>query len=135
MNNPAAALHHFLYFSQLAPDESPTCVADILRTARAFNAHHDLTGVLIFDGLRFCQYLEGERQTVLPLLEVIKLDPRHVDVVVRSCAPIQIRLFDRWSMAYAHDAEGEVLVRLADAEAHLLMPRLQELLPALDAEA
>lgn len=135
MGISASTLEHFFYFSRLAPTASAACIADILRTARPFNARHELTGVLIFDGSRFCQYLEGGREAVKTLLKAIMQDPRHVDIEVRTSGAISARLFDRWSMAYAHDAEGEVLNRLAEAETHLLIERLQSLLPKLDAEA
>lgn len=48
-----------VYSSQLAPSVPAECVADIVRTARQFNAAHGITGLLVFDGQRFCQYLEG----------------------------------------------------------------------------
>ncbi len=137
MSNTEFPLHHFLYFSRLAPDQSPACVAAILRVSRVFNARHQLTGLLIFDGLNFCEYLEGASEPVMTLLDRIKRDVRHVDLDIRSCAAIPARLFDHWSMAYSHETHddgGSVLDRLTGTQTHLLPERLKAVLPELDTE-
>jgi hypothetical protein len=48
--------------------------------------------------------LEGPLSAVQSTFERIKRDPRHVDVSVLSCKPIENRNFARWSMAYAETA-------------------------------
>ena len=53
------ALYEVLYVSTLAPDQPLQVVAEIAAHARPANASMDITGLLIFDGQRFCQQLEG----------------------------------------------------------------------------
>lgn len=55
--NPA--LYEVLYVSTIAPDQPLSVVAEIAGRARVVNAELGITGLLIFDGQRFCQQLEG----------------------------------------------------------------------------
>lgn len=66
-----------LYISRLAPHTTPACVAEIVRNARQRNQAQGIGSLLVFDGLRFCQYLEGEARAVEALAERIRKDPRH----------------------------------------------------------
>ena len=76
------ALYEVLYVSTLAPDQPLQVVAEIAAHARPANASMDITGLLIFDGQRFCQQLEGPQKAVLKLMERIGDDTRHVNVEV-----------------------------------------------------
>ena len=72
-------LQCFMYHSELAPTAELSCVADIVKTARDFNQLHAITGVLIFDGQRFAQYIEGEAQAIDFLIGQLARDPRHIN--------------------------------------------------------
>ena len=61
----SSALYEVLYVSTLAPDQPTAVVAEIAAKARQVNAELDVTGLLIFDGQRFCQQLEGPQKAVL----------------------------------------------------------------------
>ena len=74
--NFATKLYEVLYVSTIAPNEAVSIVAEIAGKARLFNSEHDITGLLIFDGMRFCQQLEGSSKQVLALMERITQDPR-----------------------------------------------------------
>jgi len=56
---PAPALSEILYCSELAPDLPPDTVASIVARARVRNGELGITGLLVFDGQRFCQHIEG----------------------------------------------------------------------------
>lgn len=71
--------YQLLYLSRLVPEVSPTCVAEIVRGARMLNASRHIGSLLVFDGWRFCQYLEGETAEVIALAERIRMDARHTD--------------------------------------------------------
>jgi hypothetical protein len=73
----AEGLYEILYTSELAPEVSVTAIADIVRRARLRNAAHGITGVLVFDGGRFCQYVEGPPSAVHELAQRIAHDGRH----------------------------------------------------------
>ena len=70
----------------------------ILRVAREFNALHGITGLLIFNGTRFLQRLEGVDESIDELVERIRADPRHSGFEVRHEGPIAVRSFPEWSM-------------------------------------
>jgi hypothetical protein len=70
-------LYELLYTSEMALEESPTCVASIIRVSRANNELVSITGLLVFDGLHFCQYLEGPRDAVLRLADKIATIPAY----------------------------------------------------------
>ena len=55
-------LYEVLYVSTIAPDAPVSVVANIARTARVFNAAHDITGLLIFDGQRFASSLKAGKR-------------------------------------------------------------------------
>ena len=121
-----------VYTSVLAPTADVLGFADTIRRARSYIREHGITGILVFDGERFCQYLEGERQKVLELVAKIEADPRHHQFVVLHQATIgPRRRFGDWHMAYALDTQGAVLEAVANASgssaAALLLQRVPEL--------
>ena len=63
-----SAVHEILYCSVLAPDQPIGIVGRIVSQARARNAQHRITGLLVFDGLRFCQHVEGSHDDVVALM-------------------------------------------------------------------
>lgn len=94
-------LQRFFYHSQLSDQFDASCVSAIIKTARVFNAVNGITGVLVFDGERFCQYVEGPQAAVQSLVERIEHDPRHTGFTTLLDAPWSgPRVYDGWSMAY-----------------------------------
>lgn len=123
----------FLYTSRLASDAGIDCVADIVKTARAFNSENHITGVLIFDGERFCQYIEGPKASLDALIQRIAADSRHCEFNPQYRQNTgNRRLFANWSMAYAMVEDEEILQELSMLEGENAMGRLNEMLPLLD---
>ena len=110
--NLGPALYEVLYVSTLAPDQPLSVVADIAAKARQVNAQHDITGLLIFDGQRFCQQLEGVKKPVLKLIERIRDDPRHVNVEVLHHGMLAARRFRQFSLAFSNVEDEDALARL-----------------------
>jgi len=132
MNEP---LYQLIYVSVIAPDAHPTCVADIIRTSRANNSLHGITGLLVFDGGRFCQYIEGAEDVVRRLSDAICEDPRHEQFIVLHEGPFDgPRLFSDWSMGYALSHEEGSLPGLALLRGLPAIAGLQGLIPVLDLE-
>ena len=73
----------------------------LLRAGRAKNVKLGISGSLLFTGSRFAQLIEGQEATVHGLLDVIRLDTRHRDLVVLDHWSIKRRLFENWALAYA----------------------------------
>ena len=96
-------------------------LAEIAAKARQVNAELDVTGLLIFDGQRFCQQLEGPQKAVLKLIERIRNDPRHVNVEVVHNGPLAGRRFQQFSLAFSTVEDADALARMErlDGEAAL----------------
>ena len=97
----SSSLYEVLYVSTIAPDAPVSVVAGIAAKARISNQQRGITGLLIFDGQRFCQQLEGTQKQVLSLVERIRLDPRHIDVNVVHHGPLAVRRFKQFDLGYA----------------------------------
>ena len=114
--NSATKLYEALYVSTIAPDEPVSIVADIAGKARTFNAEHDITGLLVFDGMRFCQHLEGGAKQVLALMERIVQDIRHTKVELLHHAALPERRFKNFSLGYATVDDEDALGQLERLE-------------------
>ena len=94
----------------LAPEGlSPAIVGAIVAHARARNAERGITGLLVFDGYRFCQHFEGPRHATVKLMDRIGEDPRHTHVRVVYEGPLARRRYQRasrWAWTDADDHEG-----------------------------
>lgn len=125
-------LYELLYTSEMALEESPTCVANIIRVSRVNNALQSITGLLAFDGIHFCQFLEGPRDAVLRLMDKIANDPRHILLEIQEEGISSgERRFPNWSMGYALSQSEEALPEIAKPDIRSPIERLQLLLPSL----
>ena len=97
-------IHRLVYTSRnLIPgteDEQVAIVSQILETSQRNNAKVGVTGALLFNSGSFAQVLEGPRAAVEATFERIQRDPRHSDVSVLQCEPVESRGFPTWSMAF-----------------------------------
>lgn len=87
------------YISSAANDVRDTQVREILERSRVNNAAADVTGLLLYDGRRFLQCLEGEASSVEAIYERIRVDPRHKAAVILNSTKIAQRAFGKWAMA------------------------------------
>jgi hypothetical protein len=108
----STALYEVLYVSTLAPEQPLSVVAEIAGRARQRNAELDVTGLLIFDGQRFCQQLEGPQKVVLKLIDLIRTDARHVNVEVLHHGPLAGRRFQQFSLAFSTVEDVDALARM-----------------------
>ena len=116
--NLGPALYEVLYVSTLAPGQPLGVVAEIAARARVTNGQLDITGLLIFDGQRFCQQLEGPQKAVLKLMERIGDDTRHVNVEVVHHGLLQARRFREFSLAFSTVEDEEALARMEQLDGH-----------------
>ena len=80
---------------------SESDLIDLLHTARQNNAKRDITGILLFDGTcNFIQVLEGPKEQVFDLFDIIKQDGRHADVYQLGCRDVTQRTFESWQMGF-----------------------------------
>lgn len=131
MENPTD-LHEVLYLSTLAPGAPLKVISDIASKARKANEAMGITGLLVFDGMRFCQHLEGRRKDVLALTERIGKDPRHVGVDILYHGPLAHRRFRRFGLGYTAVDDVDVLARLRDAGSEQALSQFLALVSTLD---
>lgn len=88
------------YISSASPDLLEDDIVALAQKAADFNATHEITGLLLYNGLNFLQFLEGQEAAVTDLFAAIVLDPRHAGVVKILQEPISERAFPGWGMRY-----------------------------------
>ena len=115
MTEPARPRIYSLIYRSFArpPWIAQDALDDISREARAFNARHGLTGVLIFSDGVFVQVLEGDTVDVLSLSARIAADARNDRLRVLWHGNIAERRFADWSMGcfqFPADRQGDAPV-------------------------
>ncbi|WP_236613013.1 BLUF domain-containing protein [Sphingobium quisquiliarum] len=103
------SLYQIMYISSAASPVPPAQCAQIAQDAAVRNSRDDVTGLLLFNGRRFLQVLEGPRQNVERIYERIGRDGRHRALVMLRRQDIAAREFGDWGMAYddpAHPSES-----------------------------
>ena len=110
-------------------------VAAIAGQSRAANLAAGITGILVFDGMRFCQHLEGSRKQVLALLERIRKDLRHTQVEVVYQGALSERRFRSFSLGYTTLDEGDMLETIENLDGQAAMNVFVSMLSTLDVGA
>lgn len=134
MENTSKPLHEILYVSTLAPDAPICVVADIAAWSRVANQSRDITGLLVFDGIHFCQQFEGSGIEVAALMDRVRQDPRHTDVELLHHGPLAGRRFGRWSLGYTLVDDVEAFDRLKRLQGQAAIDAFVGMLPKLDLE-
>ena len=108
-------LKSLTYTSYAALDFDAGQLEDIHRVARDLNALDGISGLLVFNGTRFLQVIEGSEAAVNDLVERLRRDPRHTGFEVRDERSIERRSFPDWSMELVQ-VEGTYLNARATIE-------------------
>jgi Sensors of blue-light using FAD len=74
----------------------------ILDASRRNNRRDEITGLLLFNGKRFLQALEGPQPLVEKAYERIQADRRHRAPVILATNHVDCRQFGSWDMAFEH---------------------------------
>jgi len=99
-------LYNLVYCSKALPGVDDAAVARIIETARRWNPARGITGLLVFGGGIFFQWLEGPRDNVLDLMDKLKIDPRHESIISLSeTEEVRERLFPDWDMELVDDVD------------------------------
>jgi hypothetical protein len=93
-------LIHCIYASAAQPGFHESEIPALLEKARAANAAHGLTGMLLYVKGSFFQVLEGHAEDVDLAFDRISRDPRHTRVTLIIREPIACRRFGDWTMGY-----------------------------------
>lgn len=93
-------LVQLIYASRMTEQCGPRELREILDKSREKNQSLGITGVLCYDQSSFLQCLEGARDVVNDLYNVIVADKRHKDIMLIHYSDIHRRDFEMWTMAY-----------------------------------
>lgn len=96
----------------------------ILDTSKRNNRKVGVTGMLMYDGVRFLQVLEGEEDAVRSTYARIRGDARHRGVVVLHDRTIEAPEFGAWDMAYEDS--------MTSANARSLIEQVEALVAKVD---
>jgi hypothetical protein len=93
------SIHNIVYCSKAVQNMDQEALEKIIATAQYHNPRFGITGLLVFGSGIFFQWLEGPRDNVISLFEIISADPRHSDVVLLTQEDeFRERLFPDWDM-------------------------------------
>jgi hypothetical protein len=76
-------------------------IARLVQQARSKNERLQVTGVLVFDGTYFAQFVEGPKASMQELRSLIEADSRHQDVTTISHGVEQSRQLADWTLGYS----------------------------------
>ena len=125
-------IYEVLYASVITPGVPFSVIGLIARKSRVSNLADNITGLLVFDGMRFSQQLEGGKTEVLALMDSIHQDSRHINFKVLHQGPVAKRRFKNFSLAYALMEDVDVLGKLQKLNGNAAMDAFVALLPSLD---
>ncbi|AWH53296.1 F420H(2):quinone oxidoreductase [Stenotrophomonas sp. ESTM1D_MKCIP4_1] len=91
-------LRAIAYVSQARPELSAERLQAVVDDAARFNRLAGVTGVLLHDGQRFLQYIEGPPDGLDSVYERILQAGSHVDIVELARSRLGQRQFPYWSM-------------------------------------
>ncbi|ATC94761.1 BLUF domain-containing protein [Pseudoalteromonas tunicata] len=94
-------LIEFIYTSHAKTPLSPEQLSTLKKSCIEYNTQHKITGMLLYNNMKFMQVLEGDKETILALFKKIKQDPRHHQVEALILNPIDERNFGQWAMGIA----------------------------------
>lgn len=107
-------IHALVYASRAAGALSNAYLERILVDASIHNRQHDVTGALLYDGVRFLQYIEGPPAGLAAAFARIQAASKHTGIQVLVQGAIAQRHFWNWSMACRH-ADASLIQRLESA--------------------
>lgn len=115
----ALRLKTLTYTSRARLDLRDEDLTAIQQTARHLNALDGISGLLLFDGARFLQIVEGAEGAIDNLVERLRMDPRHSAFEVRDERYVERRSFPDWSMELVRVSAG---YRNAKEEVATILP-------------
>jgi Sensors of blue-light using FAD len=102
-------LRAIVYVSSSTWTMSDVDLEVLLTQARDLNRQHGITGVLLYHGGTFMQYLEGEIDDVLTTYNRILVSKRHHQIIELMNCPIPARDFGDWFMGLGTPTKSQLL--------------------------
>ncbi|MDY0968652.1 MULTISPECIES: BLUF domain-containing protein [Sphingomonas] len=89
-----------IYISRAKQNFTSGDLADLRDLADAGNRSEDITGLLLSDGARFIQALEGDAAAVQAVMDRIAKDSRHDNISYFRPITTNCRQFRKWTTEY-----------------------------------
>jgi len=106
---PDSDLESIVYVSSAVRLLSLEEIGYLLSRARERNKEYGITGVLLYIGGNFMQYIEGPKDSLDVIYKIIQKDELHTGLILVSREAIEEHQFGDWSMAFqTKDFEGYV---------------------------
>ncbi len=86
------------YASEAIPGLCLDEIDDLTRSASRFNLDAGVTGVLLYDGARFLQYIEGPEDSINVVYSRILGSSKHRELIELGRGLVSGRFFPYWSM-------------------------------------
>lgn len=94
-------MHRIIYFSSATHFFNLEELDSLLLKSRMKNSANGITGLLIYIDGDIIQILEGEKEKVQNLFNLIKLDKRHSTVISVFDQKVPKRMFENWAMGFS----------------------------------
>ena len=91
-----------------------------------------MTGLLVFDDIRFWQQFEGSKQQTMLLIEKIKRDSRHTNIEILHHGELAERRFQTFGTSYSVVDDVDALEALDQLEGLLAIQSLLKLVAFVD---
>ncbi|WP_158530062.1 BLUF domain-containing protein [Paracoccus sediminilitoris] len=116
-------LGYFLYRSSAASELSGGDTQDILRSARHRNQALGLTGCLHFEDGMFFQWLEGPKDGLLQVVDLILVDDRHQEITILDQGALDQRRFQDWRMRFSDRDRASLMDWFASSDKSTVRPK------------
>lgn len=129
-------LENIVHLSYCSHTQAPIKQSEldlILEASKRNNKRDDITGLLTYSGEVFVQFLEGPHDAVHQLMNRLKVDPRHKDIIVLSEGSDHERILSGWDMELVTQKEAYQVLQnaLGDVETYEKIIGLSSLLAKL----
>ena len=127
-------LAYLSYCSQAQLPLEPAQLDRILEASKRNNHRDGITGLLTFSGEVFVQFLEGPPAALLGLMDRLKADPRHRNIIVLSEGADHERILPGWDMELVTREQAHKALRdaLGEADSYEKVIGLSSLLARLE---
>lgn len=102
-------MYHLIYTSYANREFSESDLFELLDRSRATNKKIGITGMLLYLQGKFIQVLEGSKEGVKDIYQIISLDNRHKKVTTIIEGESPKRLFKDWSMGFKKLTDEEFI--------------------------
>ena len=123
------ATHQIVYLSRAVRRFNDQDLKEIEEEAAANNRRDGLTGLLVYDGTRFLQAIEGSEHLVRQTMKRILSDPRHDAIDIVTDRTVDKAQFGDWAMILKRAEPGtcsrRFITNIKDDIEQLSEPALQ----------